>query len=106
MPLTPPPDIAAAVPDPGASPVAAAPAADPATGAVPASFEDAVSELERIVEGMEDGQLSLEQSLAAYHRGTALARYCRATLADARQRVRVLEADLLVPLDDNGGNAG
>lgn len=68
--------------------------------AAPASFEAAVSELERIVEGMEDGQLSLEQSLSAYHRGAELVRYCRATLADARQRIRVLEADLLVPFED------
>ncbi|MFZ2909721.1 MAG: exodeoxyribonuclease VII small subunit, partial [Candidatus Desulfobacillus denitrificans] len=37
----------------------------------PASFEAALAELESIVQGMEAGKLSLEESLAAYQRGTA-----------------------------------
>lgn len=67
-----------------------APAADP-----PESFEAALSELESIVQGMEGGRLSLEQSLAAYQRGATLLRYCQQTLAAAEQQVEVLEAGVM-----------
>ena len=40
-----------------------------AESALPASFEDAVAELETLVQRMEGGSLSLEDSLAAYKRG-------------------------------------
>jgi exodeoxyribonuclease VII small subunit len=51
---------------------------------------------------MESGSLTLEQSLAAHRRGLELARYCQATLAQAQQQVRVLEAEALkaFPVDD------
>ena len=71
-------------------------AADPAS---PASFESAITELESLIERMEGGRLPLEDSLAAYQRGVALVKYCRETLGDVAQRVRVLEADLLQPLE-------
>ncbi|MCY1377298.1 Exodeoxyribonuclease 7 small subunit [compost metagenome] len=48
---------------------------------------------------MEDGSLPLEQSLAAYRRGVALTRVCQDRLAQAEQQVKVLEGDLLRPLD-------
>jgi exodeoxyribonuclease VII small subunit len=67
--------------------------------APPASFETAMTELEALIERMEDGRLPLEQSLAAYQRGVALVKYCRDTLGEAAQRVRILEADLLQPFD-------
>ena len=59
-----------------------------------ASFESAVTELETIVQQMENGQLPLEQALAAYERGTALLRQCQGQLAKAEQTIRVLEADV------------
>ncbi len=65
----------------------------------PASFETAMSELETLVQAMEGGALSLEQSLDAYKRGAALVAACRESLADARQQVRILEADLLKVFD-------
>jgi len=59
------------------------------------NFESALGELESIVERMEEGQLSLEQSLAAYKRGAELLKLCQAQLADAQQQVKVLEAGAL-----------
>jgi len=61
----------------------------------PASFEAALAEIERIVAEMEEGQLSLEQSLAAYKRGAELLHYCQAQLQDAQQQVKILEAGTL-----------
>lgn len=59
------------------------------------TYESALAELESIVARMEDGQLSLEQSLAAYTRGAELLKYCQAQLVDAQQQVKVLEAGVL-----------
>ena len=59
------------------------------------TFESALAELETIVTRMEDGQLSLEQSLTAYKRGAELLKLCQAQLADAQQQVKVLEAGAL-----------
>lgn len=59
------------------------------------TFESALAELENIVTRMEGGQLSLEQSLAAYKRGAELLKFCQAQLADAQQQVKVLEAGAL-----------
>jgi exodeoxyribonuclease VII small subunit len=71
----------------------------------PTSFEAALAELERIVQSMEAGTLSLEQSLAAHKRGIELARYCQGRLAQAQAQVRVLEEDALKALagDDAEG---
>ena len=69
----------------------AKPAAEP-------SFEKALAELESIVSRMEDGGLSLEQSLAAHKRGLELAKFCRERLEIAQQQVRVLEGEVLKPL--------
>ena len=62
------------------------------------SFEKALAELESIVAKMEDGGLSLEQSLAAHKRGLELARQCRERLEAAQHQVRVLEGEVLKPL--------
>jgi exodeoxyribonuclease VII small subunit len=69
----------------------------PDSGAPP-SFEKALAELEKIVEQMEEGGLSLEQSLAAHKRGLELAKLCRERLDAAQQQVRVLEGEVLKPL--------
>lgn len=76
------------------------PAAEPAeAAALPQDFEGALAQLEDLVASMEDGSLPLEASLAAYKRGVALTRICQERLAQAEQQVRVLEGDLLRPLD-------
>ena len=61
---------------------------DPAPGV--ASFERALDELEQVVQKMEKGEQSLDESLAAYERGIALYRDCRQALERAEQRVRML----------------
>ena len=58
------------------------------TPAVP--FEQALSELERILRELEDGTISLEESLARYERGVGLLRQCYGQLRDAEQRVKQL----------------
>jgi exodeoxyribonuclease VII small subunit len=70
------------------------------TAAAEPSFEKALAELESLVAKMEDGGLSLEQSLAAHKRGLELARQCRARLEAAQQQVKVLEGEVLKPLQD------
>jgi len=59
------------------------------------TFETALAELENIVEGMEEGQMPLEQSLAAYKRGAELLKFCQAQLHDAQQQVKILENGVL-----------
>lgn len=55
-----------------------------------ADFEASLQELEQIVTRMEQGQLSLEQSLTAFETGVKLTRTCQETLKKAEQRVNVL----------------
>jgi len=62
------------------------------------TFEKALAELEKVVAKMEDGSLSLEQSLAAHKRGLELAKFCQEKLAAAEAQVRVLEGDVLKKL--------
>jgi exodeoxyribonuclease VII small subunit len=64
------------------------------------SFEKALAELEKIVARMESGQLSLEEALATHKRGIELARFCQARLEAAQQQVKVLEGEVLKPLQD------
>lgn len=65
-------------------------------------YETAVDELETLVDRMEDGRFTLEESLAAYQRGVDLVRYCREQLAVVEQKVKVLEAGLLQPFEADG----
>ncbi len=68
----------------------------------PPSFEAALAELESIVQGMETGKLSLEESLAAYQRGATLLKHCQGALAAAEQKIQVLEAGQLQDLPRSG----
>ena len=54
------------------------------------AFEEALEELEAIVERMEDGEPSLEESLKLFERGMDLTRRCQKALDDAEQRIRIL----------------
>ena len=56
------------------------------TGA-PLNFEAALAELEKLVEKMESGEQSLEESLKSFQRGIELTRTCQKGLKDAEQRV-------------------
>jgi exodeoxyribonuclease VII small subunit len=69
------------------------------------AFEDALAELEKIVATMEAGQLPLEESLAAYKRGTELLKFCQQKIQDAEQQVRILsEANQLENFPGDSSN--
>jgi exodeoxyribonuclease VII small subunit len=57
------------------------------------SFEEALAELESIVQRLERGQLDLEASIAAYERGTLLRQHCAEKLRQAQLRVEKLTLD-------------
>ena len=54
------------------------------------TFEKALDEFEKLVASMEEGDLSLEDSLKKYERGMELSRVCQSALEEAEQRVRIL----------------
>ena len=55
-----------------------------------ADFEASLDQLEQLVGRMEQGEMSLEESLAAYERGVGLYRRCQMALEQAELRVRLL----------------
>ena len=68
-------------------------------------FEEALAELEGLVQRLEKGELPLEESLVAFERGVNLVRLLTQRLADVEHRVEVLlktEAGKLIrrPLED------
>jgi exodeoxyribonuclease VII small subunit len=54
------------------------------------NFEDALENLEELVEAMEEGELSLEESLKAFEQGIKLTRECQTALEKAEQKVQLL----------------
>ncbi len=56
-------------------------------------FETALAELEALVEKMEQGDLSLEDSMQQYERGVALSQQCQNLLETAEQKVQILTKD-------------
>lgn len=69
------------------------------------SFENAVKELEAIVNQMETNQLPLQDALNAFKHGTALLQQCQKKLADVEQQVRILsDANQLQNHQDNQDN--
>jgi len=56
-------------------------------------FEQALAALNRLVERLESGRLSLEESVAAFEAGVLLTRRCEALLDGAEQRLQTLESD-------------
>ncbi|MFM9916796.1 MAG: exodeoxyribonuclease VII small subunit [Rhizobacter sp.] len=78
------------------------PSANPASvpvsaSQVPDNYEAALSELERLVDAMEAGQLPLDQLLDKYRRGAELLNFCRHRLEAVEQQVKVLEDGQLKP---------
>ena len=61
-----------------------------ADGTAVAGFERSLDELEGLVQRLEQGDLSLDESLQAYERGIALFRRCQTALEQAELRVRLL----------------
>lgn len=54
------------------------------------SFEDALTELDQIVRGLEGGTLKLDAAVQAFERGVRLRRHCEAKLAEVEARVEAL----------------
>lgn len=72
---------------------------------LPEQFEEAMKELQGIVQSMENQVLSLDDALKAYERGMLLSRVCQQKLDDAQLQVQVLQENLLKPLpQDNEVN--
>ena len=71
--------------------------ASPQPTAVPASYEEAVTELDALVATMEAGQLPLERMLESYRRGAELLGFCRSRLEAVEQQVKILEDGQLKP---------
>jgi exodeoxyribonuclease VII small subunit len=65
--------------------------------AQPASFEEAMEELEKLVSQMEAGELPLEASVAAYKRGSELVKYCSVQLDKVDSQIKILEGEMLKP---------
>ena len=65
----------------------------PAAIAKSTKFEDALGELEYLIESLEAGDLSLEQSLVQFERGMMLSKFCQQSLADAEKKVKILMDD-------------
>jgi exodeoxyribonuclease VII small subunit len=53
-------------------------------------FEDALKQLEEIVQKLEQGELTLEESLALYEKGIELSRLCHAKLEEAEGKIELL----------------
>lgn len=73
--------------------------------AEPASFEEAMAELDQLVARMESGELPLEASVAAYRRGSELVRFCARQLDQVENQVKTLEGDMLKPFSVESGGA-
>lgn len=72
------------------------------------TFEKSLAELEALVEQLEKGELSLEDSLRQFEQGVKLARGCQQALKEAELKVRQLiekdGAESLEPVTDDGAN--
>jgi exodeoxyribonuclease VII small subunit len=56
-------------------------------------FEAALEELEQVVERLESGDLSLEDSLAAFEKGVGLVKFCNEKLTEVEKKVELLVKD-------------
>lgn len=71
----------------------------PDKSALPASFEDALRELESITDAMEKGNLDLDPSLLAYQRGMELLKFCQDKLTAAESKIRIFDQGVLHETD-------
>ncbi len=70
-------------------------------------FEEALEELEKVVERLESGEISLEGSLTAFEEGVRLVKYCNQKLTEVEKKIELLVKDKegklqLKPLADVG----
>lgn len=62
-------------------------------------FEKSLAELENIVQQLEKGELSLDDSLKQFESGIVLARNCQEILRNAEQKIKILTQDTIAPHD-------
>ncbi|EGI75478.1 exonuclease VII small subunit [Hylemonella gracilis ATCC 19624] len=62
---------------------------------MPATYEEAMRELEQLVVRLESGELPLEQLLAAYQRGAEILQFCRGRLEAVESQIKVLDDGML-----------
>ena len=80
-----------------AKPTAPARADAPAAAPMPASYELALAELEKIVARIDAGQMPLEELLTGYRRGADLLAFCRERLQAVEEQIKVLDNGVLKP---------
>jgi len=56
-------------------------------------FEEALEELEKVVERLESGELSLDDSLAAFEEGVGLVQFCNRKLTEVEKKIELLVKD-------------
>ena len=59
----------------------------------PESFESAIGELEKIVEQIENDEISLELALEKYQHGTFLVKFCQDKLKEVEHKIKILDTD-------------
>ena len=64
---------------------------------MPATYEAALQELEKLVSQLESGDMPLEQLLSGYQRGAELLQFCRDKLEAVENQIKVLDAGMLKP---------
>ena len=64
------------------------------------SYEEALAELEGIVESLEDGQSQLEESMKLFERGQALVTHCGALLESAQLKVQKLAGESVTAFEE------
>ena len=57
------------------------------------NLEEALAEMTQLIDKMEQGELSLEQSLQNFERGISLVKHCQKILEQAEQKVSLLTQD-------------
>jgi len=56
------------------------------------SFEDAMKELEKLVDSLDKGDVSLEEAITAYDRGSQLKEYCEKKLNEAKMKIETIQS--------------
>ena len=56
------------------------------------TFEEAMKELEQLVDSLDKGDVSLDEAIAAYDRGSQLKDYCQKKLHEAKMKVETIQS--------------
>ena len=68
------------------------------------NFESAMEELEKLIYSLEEGSLSLDESIKTYKKGMELAAFCSEALQKAEQEIYVLEHDAISQMNGEESN--